>query len=161
MSGPDGPKSKGEALRRHGVLNPRWDMVTDELFRREDFFDPRDLVQVKYEMLRRVEREEVSVTESASAFGFSRPSFYRLQETFEREGLPGLLPRRRGPRGPHKLTQEVQEFLARLLAEDPGLRSESLARRVRERFGLVLHPRTIERSGLLPSKKNHPRRDDE
>lgn len=161
MADPDENDPKVEALRRQRVLNPRPESVSDELFCREDFFDPRDLVQVKYEMLRRVHREETSVTESVSRFGFSRPSFYRIQAAFEQEGLPGLLPRRPGPRGPHKLTPEIQEFLVRLLAEDPELRSASLARRVQEQFGVTLHPRTLERSGLLPSKKNRRRRDDE
>lgn len=154
MADPSTPESKAEALRSLGVLNPRAESVSDEMFLREDFFDPRDLVQVKYEMLRRVHRGEASVTESAAGFGFSRPTFYRIQSCFEQDGIPGLLPHRRGPRGPHKLTPEVQEFLARVLAEDPELQSESLARRVLEHFGLTLHPRTIERSGLIPSKKN-------
>ena len=46
--------SKGESLRQQGVLNPHPEKVADPLFHDSEFFDPRDLVQVKYEMLRRV-----------------------------------------------------------------------------------------------------------
>jgi hypothetical protein len=35
---------------------------------------PRDLVQVKYEMLRRVRVDGHSVSQSATGFGLSRPS---------------------------------------------------------------------------------------
>jgi hypothetical protein len=44
-------------------LNPSPERVTDELF--QEFFDPRDLVQVKYEMLRRVQTEGQPVGRSA------------------------------------------------------------------------------------------------
>lgn len=142
---------KTEALRKHRALNSRPDSVSDERFLKEDFFDPRDLVQVKYEMLRSALNGEMSVTASASRFGFSRPTFYRIQAAFEEEGIPGLIPRRSGPQGPHKLTLEIQKWLANLLEQDPELRSASLARRAQEHFGISLHPRTIERSGLLDS----------
>ena len=71
--------SKGESLRHQGVLNPHPQKVADPLFLRGEFFDPRDLVQVKYEMLRRVRVEGASVTEVTLAFGFSRPVFYQAQ----------------------------------------------------------------------------------
>ena len=71
--------SKGESLRQQGVLNPHPEKVADPLFHGSEFFDPRDLVQVKYEMLRRVRVERASVTEVTQAFGFSRPVFYQAQ----------------------------------------------------------------------------------
>ena len=48
--------AKLQALRQQACLNLRSDQVNDELFRDSEFFDPRDLVQVKYEMLRRVQK---------------------------------------------------------------------------------------------------------
>ena len=50
------PKSdpKADALREHGCLHPHPEQITDEVFLASAFFDRRDLVQVKYEMLRRV-----------------------------------------------------------------------------------------------------------
>ena len=90
--------TKSVVLRQQGVLHPRPQDVTDALFRTHAFFDARDLVQLKYEMLRRVHVEGVTVTAAGAAFGFSRPAFYQAQAAYQRLGLPGLIPRRPGPR---------------------------------------------------------------
>lgn len=95
---------KAEALRACGTLNPRPERVIDPLFRGQSFFDARDLVQVKYEMVRRVEREHVPVQTAAAAFGFSRVAWYQVKARYERCGLVGLLPQRRGP-PPHPQKQ--------------------------------------------------------
>jgi len=147
------PDDKVISLKKHGALNPRPESVTDELFYGSDFFDPRDLVQVKYEMLRRVKKDGQSVTEAAKSFGFSRPTFYQVQEVFDKEGLPGLLPHKRGPQKPHKLNQEVMDFILELLKENRSLSSRQLAERVEAKFGFTVHPRSIER-GLERRKKN-------
>jgi transposase len=149
------PDPKIEALRQQGSLNPHPESVNDPLFKERDFFDARDLVQVKYEMLRRVRIEQRSVTESAEAFGFSRPSFYLAQSAFGRSGLGGLLPRKPGPKRSHKLSAEVVQFLEQLLQDEPVLRAPELAARVLERFDLTVHPRSIERA-LARSKKKPP-----
>lgn len=156
MGKPKQDEAKAEALRTSGAFNPRPESVNDELFRGQSFFDPFDLVQVKYEMLRRASRQEMSVSECAAAFGFSRPTFYRIQAEFEAQGLPGLLPRQRGPQGRHKLTPEVIEFLQKLLAVEPSLRPAELAERVEKQFGFSVHSRSVERA-LAASKKNRPR----
>jgi len=145
--------AKREALRRQGTLHPRPKDVTDALFRSHEFFDPRDLVQVRYEMLRRVRVEGLSVTKAAAAFGFSRPAFYQAQAAYQRHGLPGLVPRRPGPRHAHKLSDEVVDFVLRQRARDPALRAASLAALVREAFGLTVHPRSIERALARRRKK--------
>jgi transposase len=140
------PDAKEQALREHGSLNPRPHLVTDPLFGDEEFCDARDLVQVKYEMLRRVRVDGRSVTESAAAFGFSRPSFYQAQSAFEEGGLGGLLPQKPGPRRAHKLSDEVVDFIANALASEPALSSSELAARVEATFGLRVHARSVERA---------------
>ena len=72
--------------------------VTDELFAGGgEFFDPHDIVQVKYEMLRRVVEDGQPVSEAIRAFGFSsRQAFYRARLAFEHHGLAGLMPGKRG-----------------------------------------------------------------
>jgi transposase len=145
MSTTDPSDDKREALRRSGTLNAQSDEVRDELFRTGEFFDARDLVQVKYEMLRRVEHDAWSVTRSAETFGYSRPTFYQARESFESEGLEGLVPERRGPRGPRKLTRQIQAWVDERRAGDPSLGASDLARAVEEAFGVELHPRTITR----------------
>src|SRR5580658_10582770 len=111
MAPPRRRDPKRETLREQGVLNPHPERVHDELFAQHDFFDARDLVQVKYEMVRRVQAEGMSVTDAATNFGFSRPSFYQAQESMRAKGLAGLLPKKRGPRSGHKLGNDVIAFL--------------------------------------------------
>jgi transposase len=139
-------EAKSEVLRQQGLLHPRPQDVTDALFRTHEFFDPRDLVQVKYEMLRRVHIEGHSVVAAAAAFGFSRTAFYQAQAAYRRHGMPGLIPRRPGPRHAHKLSDEVIDFALRHQARDPTLRASTLATKIQEAFGLILHPRSIERA---------------
>lgn len=142
---------KRQALRQSGTLNPRPNRVTDELFSDSDFFDPNDLLQVKYEMLRHVRRDDFTVKQAAQLFGFSRPSFYQAQEAFTRGGLGALVPQKRGPRRAHKLAQEVVTFIERTLAADPGA---DLVAAVQQEFGISVHRRSIERA-LARAKKNH------
>jgi transposase len=144
---------KGRALREHGALHPRPSHVHDPIFQNSEFFDPRDLVLVKYEMIRRVRVEGRPASEAAKAFGFSRVALYQAMAAFQAEGLPGLLPRRRGPKAANKLTDEVLEFIDQQRAADGGLRAPALARMVQERLGLSVHPRSIERALARRAKK--------
>ncbi len=116
-------------------------------------FDPRDLVQVKYEMLRRVQTEGQSVTDAAANFGFSRPSFYQALSGFEQDGLAGLVPRKRGPKQAHKLTEEVLTFIGEVRQKEPSVRLPDLVKLIQERFGTKVHPRSIERSLVRHQKK--------
>lgn len=134
------------ALQRRGVLHPHPERVRDELFSGDTFFDRRDLVQVKYEMLRRVRVDGLSVREAAGAAGLSRPTFYAARDALEREGLLGLLPAKKGPRRAHKLTDEVLDLVERWQEEDPSLDMADLAALLRERRELQVHPRSIDRA---------------
>ncbi|RPI46921.1 MAG: helix-turn-helix domain-containing protein [Betaproteobacteria bacterium] len=147
------PDPKLDALREHASLNPHPHRVSDPLFATAEFFDRRDLIQVKYEMVRRVRADGQSVAQSAKAFGFSRPSFYQAQAALEREGLAGLLAKKRGPRRSHKLGEEVMGFLQALRSQEPSLSSAELAARVQRRFTLKVHSRSIERALLRQEKK--------
>lgn len=147
------PDPKTEALRQQGCLNLHPEKVVDRLFSESDFFDSRDLVQVKYEMVRRVEIDGQTVSDSAAAFGFSRPSFYQAQSSLEAGGLAALVPQKPGPRRAHKLDTPVMDFLQQLRSEDASLKAPELARRLRERFGLQVHPRSIERALARQEKK--------
>src|SRR5690349_18602097 len=89
---------KMQALRQSGMLNPPPQGVRDELFREAEFFDARDLLQVKYEMLRGVSQEGHSISQAAASVGFSRPSFYQAQSESETSGLAGLVPQKRDPK---------------------------------------------------------------
>lgn len=145
--------AKSQALREQGSLNPRPQSVTDPLFHNSEFLDPRDLVQVKYEMLRRVQAEAHSVAQAAKAFGFSRPTFYQTQAAFQNGGLPALVRKRPGPRSAHKLSETVLRFIDQQMERGPALRSADLPRLVQERFGLSVHLRSIERALQRRQKK--------
>jgi transposase len=151
------PDPKLEALNASGCLNRRPERVTDAVFKGDEFFDARDLVQVKYEMLRRVSIDGVPVTTSASVFGFSRPSFYQAQAAFERAGIQGLVPAKPGPRRAHKLSEEVIDFIEKELAAGADRSSAELARLVKERFGRDVHPRSVERALARREKKRRAR----
>ncbi len=104
-------------------------------------------------MLRRVKVDEQPVTEACSAFGMSRPVFYKTQQALDKEGLPGLVPKKRGPRGAHKLTKQVMDLIEEALASDRSLRAHSLAQLVRRRLKLKVHPRSIQRALARRQKK--------
>ena len=147
------PDPKLVALRLHGSLNPHPDRVQDPLFAGADFFDARDLVQVKYEMVRRVRVDGHPVSRSAAAFGFSRPTLYQAHASLARGGLAALVPKKPGPRRSHKLSPEVVDFLHHARAAEPSLRPPELAERVRARFGRTVHPRSVERALARREKK--------
>jgi len=147
------PDHKVHALRQQGCLHPHPEKVSDELFTTSDFFDPRDLLQVKYEMLRRVRIDGHTVSQSASNFGLSRPSFYQAQALYEEGGLPGLLPKKPGPRRAHKLSDEVVEALREVLDKEPDTDSAALVELVENRFGVSVHPRSIDRALARQKKK--------
>jgi len=145
--------AKLRALKESGTANPHAQDVKDPGFVGSNFFDPRDLVQVRYEMLRRVRTEGRSISEATRLFGVSRPTFYKARADFDRSGLVGLLPAKRGPHGPHKITAEVQRFIAEAAANGANLDAQDLAARIAERFGLVVHPRTVKRALARMKKK--------
>jgi transposase len=138
---------KEAALREARCLNPRPEAVTDEAFTTgPEFFDARDMVQVKYEMVRRVRAEGQPVSRAAAAFGFSRPSYYQAAAAVDAGGLAALVPARPGPRRAHKLTDQVVTFARRARDADPSLRSPQLAEAIEQRFGIRVHPRSVERA---------------
>lgn len=137
---------KVQALRAERSLNPRPETVRDERFADSEFLDARDLVQVKYEMVRRVRVDGATVSGSAASFGFSRPSFYEAAAAIDAGGLAGLVPARPGPRRAHKLTEEVVAFAREQREAEPSARSSELADAIEERFGVRVHPRSVERA---------------
>ena len=148
--------SKRDELSRRGTLHPHAEQVSDPLFDRESFFDRRDAVQVKYEMLRSVQAEGRPVSQAAAQFGFSRPTFYEARAAFGRAGLPGLLPAKKGPRRAHKLSEPVLSFVDGQRAARPSLTMAALRDLIHARFGLTVDARSIWRALLRRSKKKDP-----
>ena len=137
---------KTVALQKKGAFNRRADQITDPLFHEDTFFDAEDLVQVKYEMLRRVHKDGRSVTEAAAAFAMSRVSFYEAQSALKHGGIPGLVPKKPGPHGGHKITLKIQAYIENLASKEPSLGAQTLREKVKEGFKVKVHLRTIERA---------------
>jgi transposase len=146
--------AKVAALRATGTLNRRPQAVTDPRFRSDGFFDSRDLLQVRYEMVRRHLVEDEPVATTARRFGVSLPTAYQAQAAFNSGGLAGLLPKRRGPKHGHKLTPEIVLHIEQLRRARPNLRSSDLLADLQRTFGLSIHRRSLER--LLSGKKKLP-----
>ena len=140
------PDPKAAALAETRTLNPRPESVRDQGFGSSEFFDARDVVQVKYEMVRRVRVDGAAVTRTAAAFGFSRPSFYEAAAAVDRDGLSGLMPAKPGPRRAHKLTDEVVAYAQQLREQDPTVGSAWLAAAIAEKYAITVHPRSVERA---------------
>jgi transposase len=149
-------KEKRRALNAHRALNPEPQKVTAEQFRtHQEFFDAEDRLQVRYEMLRGPAVGELTVTEACAAFGVSRQTFYTLRRAFDTQGITGLFDGKRGRKGPLKASSEVVEFVRAAKAAEPSLSGAHIARLVDQKFGVVLHRRTVER--LLKPKSGSRR----
>lgn len=142
---------KRVVLRHSHTLHPHADQVRDPLFTSGSaFFDSHDLVQVKYELLRRVRVEGDSVSHATSLFALSRPTFYAAQAAWEQAGIVGLLPEPTGPRHAHKLTADI---IALLVPLANTMSSAELAVWLHEQQHLTVHPRSIERALARSAKK--------
>lgn len=140
------PPQKKKALADCGTLNRHPEAVQNELFTAHGFFDPHDRAQVKYEMLRSQQVQDLNVTEACRQFGFSRESFYQIRNAFHEHGFSALLPAKPGRKGPSKLKGEVLKFTLAEHANNPELDPTSLSALVHERYGLDVHRTTVMRA---------------
>src|SRR6516165_10909198 len=151
--------AKRKALLASGTLNPHPEAVRSELFP-TDFFDPYDFAQVKYEMLRAHSVDEDPVAEVCRQFGLSRESFYQIQQAFQELGFSSFQSRKRGRKGPVKLSGELLEFALAQKKENPTIDPGHLAALIQERYGIAIHRTTVLR-GLkkkLHSSRKEPAR---
>lgn len=144
---------KLERLRLQGMLNPNPQGVRASWFQSGDFFDAHDLLQTKYEMLRHVRVDGASKAQAATLFGMSRPTLYQAEAAFIRDGLAGLLPKLRGPKGAHKLTDQVMTFIKQRVQTDGAVHARALAQEIKASLGFSVHPRTIERAITRKKKR--------
>ena len=145
------PDEKLTFLRQSHTLHPHPEQVRDPLFTSgSPFFDARDLVQVKYELLRRVRVDGSSVWDATALFALSRPTFYAALSAWEQAGISGLLPVKTGPRRAHKLTDEIMRDLVPL---SQTMSAAELASWLEAHRRLIVHPRSIERALKRAAKK--------
>lgn len=148
--------AKKKILREAGLLNPHPDAVRSPLFTME-FFDAGDRAQVKYEMLRAHSVDGDAVAEACRQFGFSRESFYQIQQAFGETGFLSFLPSKRGRKGPVKFRDELLAFALEQKQQQPDLDPAHLATLIQQRYGTELHRTTIMR-GLKKKRRTAPAR---
>ena len=152
---------KLQRLRQTGTLNSSPEKVRDELFVKRDFFDPNDLLQVRYEMVRRVRLQQATLAQAAHRFGVSRPTCFRGCKAFRIGGLQALIPAPRGPQGPHKITADVLAFVDHYRIAFGAISARRLAPLIEQEFGIRIHPRGLEKALRRRQKKLcAPRPDD-
>jgi len=149
-------QSRKAALADARLLNPRPEDVADSLFREHsEFFDPHDLVQVRYEVLRAYIVDDEKIVALCARYGISRQTFYNLLERFTARGSAGLLPGKRGPRDAWKLGPDVRTYALGELEREPEISGARLGLRIQEEFEFSVHKRTVEKLLLdIRSKKN-------
>lgn len=149
-------RSRKAVLADAGLLNPHPETVTDSLFHEHpEFFDPHDLVQVRYETLRAHLMDGEKVEALRARYGVGRQTFYNLLEKFTTGGSAGLLPGKRGPRNAWKLGPDIRTYVLKELERDPQMSGATLASSIQANFKLIVHKRTVEKLLVeLRSKKN-------
>jgi transposase len=136
---------KSEFLKANGTYNKRHGLVKKSEFLLDDFYDPIDVVQVKYEMLRDTKESGKSIGAVAQEFGFSRTAYYNSKEGFEKNGMSALLPEKTGPKHPHKLKGPILEFVNEYTATRPNASAAQVVSAIKTEKDVVISKRTIER----------------
>jgi len=132
-------------LRRTRSIHLSPEKVLDERFQQEGgFFDPMDIVQVKYELLRSCEVEGTDVASACARFGFSRTTYYKVNEAFTQGGIPSLVGRPRGRPQPIKLKEPVLGYLIANKAKNPKLTASKMVSDVLIRYGIEISVRMIQ-----------------
>jgi transposase len=137
--------NKDVVLRDNGCFNANYEKVSAGIFNSTPFFDKKDIVQVKYEMIRSASNAEGSITEIAEAFGFSRKSFYQANVAFKNGGLSALVPKKTGPKSAHKLNRDIQKFIEMYLTDNKNAKASDISAAIEIEMKIKIHPRTIYR----------------
>jgi len=137
--------SKQEILLKNRTFNRNYGKVTEKRFTSDEFYDPQDLVQVKYEMLRTANESKRSINEISGKFGFSRAAFYKIKASYEKEGISAFILNNSGSKKARKLTVEYQDFIDSYLMQNPNVSSGEIATILKQERGLNISKRTVER----------------
>jgi len=136
---------KKEILIKNGTYNKNHGKVTKERFREGGFYDPMDIVQVRYEMIKDADDGGTTIEQTTSEYGYSRASYYYIKDDFEKGGMVALVPEKTGPKAPRKLTNELQEYITTYIENNPSTSSSRIALDIENDKGVKVSKRTIER----------------
>jgi transposase len=106
------------------------------------FLDPDSKIQHKYEMLRAHEVGGLTIKQAAEAFEYSPSLFKKVKNAFEKEGIQGLMPNKRGPKSRRDATVKATDQV--IANREQGLNiyenSEDL-----KKSGFDISPATVHR----------------
>ena len=139
-------KNKIRTLIENGSFNKSADSVNNSIFRSNPYFDPHDLVQVKYEMLRAVKTDGLNVSDASKQFGFSRTAYYKIEKRFSDAGVDGLCTQKTGPKFPSKITSDVEEYVAQLKEDNPDITNDDIIEKIKSEKGVSIHKRSLQRA---------------
>ena len=114
-------ESKRVFLEKERLINPKPERVSHPLFETPDFFDPFDLPEVRYEMIRSVRVEKMAVAQACKLFGFSREYFCKLERALMTRVYIAMLGSTMGRRPIIALNQEIVNFIAHRKIQEAGL----------------------------------------
>ena len=144
--------NKTKALIENGSFNKNAESVNNLTFKSNPYFDPQDLVQVKYEMLRAVKTDGLNVSDASKQFGFSRTAYYKIERRFSNAGVDGLCTQKTGPKLPSKITSDIEEYVTQLKEDDPGITNDDIVEKIWSEKGVSIHKRSLQR---VQAKKKH------
>ena len=142
---------KKETLIANDTYNKRYLSVKKSGFQVGGFYDPMDLVQVKYEMIRETQTSGRSIGAVAKEFGFSRTAYYDIKEDFDANGMLAFLPKKKGPKRQYKLTGDLREFIDEYTVNHPKAKAAEITGAIMSEKGIDISSRTIHR--YLAKKK--------
>jgi transposase len=90
------------------------------------------------------ECEGQGATAAAKQFHFSRPRYYQLLATFQREGALSLALQPRGPKTDYRRTEQIVRLVIRHRFLDPEASAEVIAQKLRQQ-GHPISQRSVER----------------
>lgn len=137
--------TKIDFLSSEGLINPKPDRVKHQLFQLNNFFDPNDLPQVRYELIRSARVENYSVSQACRIFGFSREYFYKFERSFMERGFVAMLGSHKGRRPLLALNNEIVNLIIYRKLDNPNLSGEDLRKEILNLYKVDCSRRTVER----------------
>lgn len=109
----------------------------------EEFFDQKDQIQCRLEMLRSVYhpligKDKLSAEVAAKKCNLSKTHFFNIKKLFDSFGVLGLLNMTRGRVSKHKLTAEIESKIVHQKLSHPNMNSKDLLSWAQEEFDLKL-----------------------
>lgn len=136
---------KKETLLGNGSFNKNYSKVKKAKFLEDSFYDPMDIIQIKYELIQDAKDARGGIEKITSDYGYTRASYYLIKAAFEKGGLAALAPGKTGPKTPYKLTLERQEHIERYISENPSANSAEVVADLLGSKGIKISKRTVER----------------